>query len=71
MKTLTVRLPKDKHTRLKALAEYKKMSLNKLIEDISTKALVEFDSEVRFKALAATGNVDKGLAILDKLDAHF
>jgi predicted DNA-binding ribbon-helix-helix protein len=71
MKTFTVRLPKDKHTRLKALAEYKKMSLNKLIEDISTKALVEFDSEVRFKALAATGNVDKGLAILDKLDAHF
>ncbi|NQZ05738.1 MAG: toxin-antitoxin system HicB family antitoxin [Algicola sp.] len=71
MTTLTVRLPEDKHTRLKALAQYKKMSLNKLIEDISTKALVEFDTEVRFKALAATGNVDKGLAILDKLDAHF
>ena len=71
MKTITVNLPDDKHTRLKALAQYKKMSLNKLIEDISTKALVEFDTEVRFKALAATGNVDKGLAILDKLDAHF
>ena len=71
MKTITVNLPDDKHTRLKALAQYKKMSLNKLIEDISTQALVEFDSEVRFKAMAETGNIDKGLAILDKLDAHF
>ncbi len=71
MTTLTIRLPDDKHSRLKALAMYKKISLNKLIEELSTQALAEFDSEVRFKALAASGNVQKGLDILDKLDAHF
>jgi predicted transcriptional regulator len=71
MTTLTVRLPDDKHSRLKALAIHKKISLNKLIEELSTQALAEFDSEVRFKALAASGNIQKGLNILDKLDAHF
>ena len=71
MTTLTVRLPDDKHSRLKALAIHKKISLNKLIEELSTQALAEFDSEVRFKALAASGKIQKGLNILDKLDAHF
>ncbi|MFV1922241.1 MAG: toxin-antitoxin system HicB family antitoxin [Methylotenera sp.] len=71
MSTLTVRLPDDKHNRLRALAEHRKISVNKLIEEISTQALAEFDTEVRFRALAGTGNVKKGLDILDKLDAHF
>lgn len=71
MSTLTVRLPDDKHNRLKALAEYRKISMNKLIEELSTQALAEFDTEVRFRALAASGSVKKGLDILDKLDAHF
>lgn len=71
MSTLTVRLPDDKHTRLKALASHKKVSLNKLIEELSTQALAEFDSEVRFRALAASGDINKGLKILDKLDSHF
>ena len=71
MTTLTVRLPDDKHSRLKALARYKKISINKLIEELSTQALAEFDSEVRFRALAATGNINKGLAVLNKLDDHF
>ena len=71
MTTLTVRLPDDKHSRLKALAIYKKISINKLIEELSTQALAEFDSEIRFKALAALGSSKKGLDILDKLDAHF
>ncbi len=71
MTTLTVRLPDDKHSRLKALASYKKISLNKLIEELSTQALAEFDSEIRFRALAASGDLKNGLDILDKLDAHF
>ncbi|PIE37962.1 MAG: toxin-antitoxin system HicB family antitoxin [Gammaproteobacteria bacterium] len=71
MSTLTIRLPDDKHDRLKALAEYKKISMNKLIEEISTQALAEFDTEVRFRALAATGSTRKGIDILDKLDGHF
>jgi predicted transcriptional regulator len=71
MTTLTLRLPDDKHSRLKALAQHKKISINKLIEELSTQALAEFDSEVRFRALAATGRIERGIAVLDKLDAHF
>jgi len=71
MATLTVRLPDDKHQRLKALAIHKKISINKLTEELSTQALAEFDSEIRFRSLAARGNIDKGLALLDKLDASF
>jgi len=69
--TLTVRLPDDKHSRLKALAKHRHVSVNKLIEELSTQALAEFDSEIRFRALAATGNTQRGLELLDKLDKHF
>lgn len=68
MATLTIRLPDDKHNRLKALAQYKKISINKLIEEMSTQTLAEFDSEIRFRALAATGNAERGLALLEKLE---
>lgn len=71
MSTLTVRLPDDKHNRLKALAAYRKISMNKLIEELSTQAIAEFDTEVRFRAMAATGDTKKGLELLDKLDEHF
>lgn len=69
MATLTIRLPDDKHNRLKALAQRKKMSLNKLIEEMSTQTLAEFDSETHFRALAASGSVKRGLELLDELDA--
>ncbi|MBD2626481.1 toxin-antitoxin system HicB family antitoxin [Trichormus variabilis] len=68
MATLTVRLPDDKHNRLKELAQAKGISVNKLIEELSTIALAEFDTHTRFKAMAATGNPEEGLRILDKLD---
>ena len=67
MATLTVRIPDDKHERLKALASHKNISINKLMEELSTQALAEFDSEIRFKALAATGNNAKALKLLDKI----
>jgi hypothetical protein len=69
--TLTVRLPDDKHSRLKALAKHRHVSVNKLIEELSTQALAEFDSEIRFRALAASGDTQRGLELLDKLDKHF
>lgn len=68
MGTLTIRLPDDKHARLKELAKSRGVSLNKLIEEFSTVALTEFDAENRFKALAAKGNPEEGLKILNKLD---
>ncbi|MFK4752131.1 toxin-antitoxin system HicB family antitoxin [Oceanobacter antarcticus] len=55
MSTLTVRLPDDKHNRLKALAAHRKISMNKLIEELSTQAIAEFDTEIRFRAMAAVG----------------
>ena len=69
MATLTLRLPDDKHQRLKQLAEIRGISLNKLMEELSTMALTEFDAHNRFKAMAARGNPAEGLEILAKLDA--
>ena len=69
MAILTIRLPDEKHTRLKELAQAKGISVNKLIEELSTIALAEFDANTRFKAMAATGNPEEGLRILAKLDA--
>ncbi len=71
MATLTIRMPDDKHNRLKALAQYRHVSVNKLVEELSIQALAEFDSEIRFRALAARGNASKGLDLLSKLDANF
>ena len=69
MATLTIRLPDDKHSRLKELAQHRGISVNKLMEELSTIALAEFDTYVRFKAIAAMGNPQDGLTLLDKLDA--
>lgn len=71
MATLTIRIPDDKYSRLKALASRRKVSVNKLIEELSTQALAEFDAETRFRAMAARGSIEKGLEVLNKLDAHF
>jgi predicted transcriptional regulator len=70
MSTLTIRLPDDKHERLKALAKQRHMSINKLIEEFSTAALAEYDAEARFLARAARGDPNRGLALLDKLDQN-
>ncbi len=68
MSTLTIRLPSDQHERLKALAASRGTSLNKLFEELTTKALTEFDAETRFQLRAAKGDKTRGLAILGKLD---
>jgi predicted transcriptional regulator len=70
MATLTIRLPDDKHYRLKELAQARGISVNKLIEELSTIALAEFDAENRFKVMAAKGNPEDGLRILEKLDTQ-
>jgi predicted transcriptional regulator len=68
MATLTVRIPDDKHLRLKQLAEARGISINKLIEELSTIALAEFDNHNRFKIMATRGDAKEGLRLLDKLD---
>jgi hypothetical protein len=69
MATLTIRLPDYKQRRLKALAKHRRISVNKLMDELSTRALAEFDTETRFRALSASGDLNEGLALLDKLDA--
>jgi predicted transcriptional regulator len=68
MATLTIRLPDDKHERLRQLAERRSVSMNKLIEELSTVALAEFDAETRLRARAALGLREQGLRILEELD---
>jgi hypothetical protein len=70
MGTLTIRLPDDKHERLKALAIRRKVSVNKLFEEFSSMAIAEFDAETRFLTRASRGNAKKGIKLLDKLDKH-
>jgi predicted transcriptional regulator len=68
MSTLTIRLPDDTAERLKSLAEKRGLSVNKLVEEMSTQALAAFDAETRFRAMAMKGNVKKALRVLDQLD---
>ena len=68
MTTLTIRLPDDTHARLRQLAKQRKISLNKLIEELSTIALTQFEAETRFRARATQGSVATGLQLLKKLD---
>ncbi len=68
MAVLTIRLPDDKHARLKSLAKHRHISINKLMEELSVLALTEFDAYNRFLARAAKGDKAEGLALLDKLD---
>lgn len=71
MATLTIRLPDDKHARLRQLARHRALSVNKLMEELATISLAEFDAENRFRTMAARGSARRGLALLDKLDAAF
>lgn len=68
MGTMTIRIPDDTHERLRELARTRKMSLNRLMEELSTAALTEFDAETRFRARAAKGDSDSALRLLHKLD---
>ena len=68
MATLTIRLADDNYSRLKALAQSRGISVNKLMEELSTLALAEFDAQTRFQTLAIQGDVARGLEILARLD---
>ena len=71
MSTLTIRLPENKHARLRDLAKQRGISVNRLVDELATIALTQHDAETRFRAMAASGSVKKGLALLNKLDAGF
>jgi hypothetical protein len=68
MTTLTIRLPEDTSLRLKQLATSRGISLNKLIEELSTAALAAHDAETRFRLLASGADRQSALDILSRLD---
>lgn len=68
MSTLTVRLPDETAMRIKTLAQMRGLSVNKLIEQMSTQMLTAWDTEMRFRTLASSGNISQALAVLDRLD---
>ena len=55
MTALTLRLPDEKHRRLKALAQSRGTPINRLLEEMTTLMLAEFDAETRFIVRAARG----------------
>jgi hypothetical protein len=42
--------------------------VNKLITEISVQVLAAYDTETRFKTMAAQANIPTALAVLDRLD---
>jgi predicted DNA-binding protein len=71
MATMTIRLPDEKQKRLAQLAKHLGVSVNKLIDEIATVRLAQFDAEIRFRRLAQKGSIQQGLKVLDKLDRAF
>lgn len=68
MSALTVRLPDDKHERLKALSKRRGTSVNRLIDEMATLLLAEFDAEARFalRAERGSGKAQRGVELLRK-----
>ncbi|WP_371325058.1 toxin-antitoxin system HicB family antitoxin [Dechloromonas sp. ZY10] len=65
MGVLTVRLSDEKHQRLNALAKSRGTPLNRLIYEMATLMLSEFDATTRFEIRAARGesNAERRLAL--------
>ena len=68
MSALTLRLPDDKHNRLRALAQQRGTSVNRLMEEMATLMIAEFDAETRFliRAARGAGQAKRGLSLLQK-----
>ena len=71
MGLIHLRIPDEKHQRLRELAKSRNISVNKLLEELTTMALTEYDIETRFKLRASRGSTEEALLILDKLKQDF
>jgi hypothetical protein len=67
MSTLTIRQPDDKHQRLKALAENRRISVNKLSDELATIAIANHDVRLCFATRSARGDGSKALPVLEHL----
>ena len=68
MSALSVRLPDDKHDRLRNIARSRGTTINRLIDEMATLMLAEFDAETRFqlRVKRGSGKAARGLALLRK-----
>ena len=68
MSALTIRLPDDKYRRLKELSKRRGTSVNRLIDEMATLMLAEFDAETRFalRAERGRGRSERGTELLFK-----
>ncbi len=68
MTALTLRLPSEKHQRLKQLAKKRGTTINRLLDEMTTLMLAEFDIETRYKARVerGKGKTERGLELLEK-----
>lgn len=67
MSAVTFRLPDNKYERLKKLAKSQNISVNKLLDELSTMALASYDAQTSFEARKKKGDPQRGLEILNKL----
>jgi hypothetical protein len=67
-RVLTLRIPQDKHERLRQVAQRRNISLNRLVDEVTTQLLVEEDAYTRWQARRARGSRERGLELLAKLD---
>ena len=71
MGSLHLRISDEKHQRLRELAKSRNISVNKLLSELTTMALTEYDVETRFKLRAERGSTEEALLVLDKLKQDF
>ncbi|MDZ4251882.1 MAG: toxin-antitoxin system HicB family antitoxin [Sulfuritalea sp.] len=71
MSVVTLRLADAMHARLKQLAASRHASVNRLLDELATIALVQHDLTLQFRAATDSGDPQRGLALLDKLGRHF
>jgi transcriptional regulator of met regulon len=71
MSILTLHISDEKHAKLRQVAASRHISLNDLLDELTTVALTEHELRNEFKLAANRGDPIKGLVILDELDTHF
>ena len=68
MSAITLRLPDDKHQKLKILSEQRGISINQILNEMTILLLADFDVETRFRIRAkrGEGKAGRGLQLLEK-----
>ncbi|MDD2365897.1 MAG: hypothetical protein PHN84_07000 [Desulfuromonadaceae bacterium] len=72
MSALTLRLPDEKYQRLKDMARHRGQSVNRLLDEVTSLLLAEFDAETRFalRAKRGSGKSERGLELLAKAGSN-